>query len=352
MYHLVTNVSPAEAVKRAIDVWDGKLDPLENPAKLNPEISKEFSDFLLKSMEIRRENRFNSASEMKDALQQVIEESANPTLKQTLVMNTDEFQSQKTQSAFDTPSTSEETVILPGVNSQKTEVFNDAVSQETEAFNNAASQETAMFSGANSQEDVPPKTDTGNSGFIPQVTNELPQTNTAFNKSFDTHERNFVTSPQPVEKKSKMIWLVPVAALLLLMLGGGAFGVWYMMNRTDQGTDNLNNSNNSNTVESVNINSNTNTQKTVETTGQQGVGVPANTEEDNSKTETTNTPVKTVSTPKSRQLQDRPKLPNRTLQNHLRPKNQLQNRRIWTAFLLMIANKSSVKFKFQISLEI
>jgi serine/threonine protein kinase len=283
MYHLITNVSPAEAVKRAIDVWDGKPDPLENPAKLNPEISKEFSDFILKSMEIRRENRFNSADEMRNALNEIIEVSTNPTLKQTVEMSYNEFQSKET-AVFNEPV------------SQETAIFSGASSQETANFSGVDSQETANFGSVNSQENAFSNANTGNSGFNSPPTNELPPPNTGFNQSFDTNDRNFLTNQPPVKKKSKLIWLLPVAALFLLLLGGGAFGVWFMMNRTDQGKGNSNNSNNSNTVGTVNTNKNTNIKE--DTTGQQGVGVPANTEEpDNSKTEISTTPVKTNPTP-------------------------------------------------------
>ncbi len=276
MYHLATNVSPAEAVKRAIDIWDGKPDPLENPSKLNPEISKEFSDFLLKSMEIRRENRFASADEMQKALHKITESSTNPTLKQTVEMKYNEFQS-------------EETAVFNDVNSQKTAVFNDnVVSQETAVFNEYIPQETANFDNSISDEKTLPDVDTGNRGFIPQPTNELSPPDTSFNQPFDTG-RNFVSNPETVKKKSKMIWLLPVAALLLLMLGGGAFGVWFVMNRnTQQSTD----SGNSNTTETVNTNtnSNSNTQTKVDTTGQQGVGVPVNSDEVNSPPTVSNTP--------------------------------------------------------------
>lgn len=299
MYHLATNVSPAEAVKRAIDVWDGKPDPLENPSKLNPEISKEFSDFLIKSMEIRRENRFNTADEMQKALHKIIEISTNPTLKQTVEMSYNEFQSQ-------------DTAVFNDVTSQKTAVFNEVNSQETAVFNDVVSQETAVFNDSIANEKTLPNADTGNRGFIPPPTNELPQPDTSFNspfntdqslntgqsintgQSFNTGERNFVTNQQPVKKKSKMIWLLPVAGLLLLMLGGGAFGVWYVISRDDSGT---NDSGNSNAVETVNTNSNSNTQKKEDTTGLQGIGAPENSEEDNSKPEAANTPPQTNPSP-------------------------------------------------------
>lgn len=280
MYHLATNIAPAEAVKRAIDIWDGKGDPIENPAKLNPEISNEFSAFLLKSMEIRRESRFNSADEMRKALQSVIEVSTNPTLKKTVEMNFGEFQSQ-------------ETAVLNDLSSSKTEVFNNSNSQETAKFTNDISQETAVFTDVNTPETAQFNHNTGNSGFIPQPTNEMPTPNTAFDQQFDTGARGFVTNSEPVKKKSKLIWLLPVAALFLLMLGGGAFGVWYVLNKSGEEKADSNNSN----AQTVNTNTNSNLEVKEEKTGQQGVGVPLG-NEDNSTTEVSKTPVETNPTPR------------------------------------------------------
>jgi serine/threonine protein kinase len=286
MYHLITNVSPAEAVKRAIDIWDGKPDPLEEPAKLNPEISKEFSDFLMKSLEIRRENRFNSASEMQKALHSIIEISTNPTLKKTVELSASEFQSQ-------------ETAVFSDITSQKTEVFDNSASQETAVFNDAGiSQETALFGDSISDEQTLPDVNTGSSAYIPKPTNEALKPDTGFNSPYNTgqppntDERRFVATPPPVKKKSRLIWLAPVAVLLLLLTGGGVFGVWYVMSRDNQGTTD---SGNSNTVEQVN--SNSNTPKTEDTTGLQGIGAQVNGEDDTTKPESTKTPAATTVNP-------------------------------------------------------
>lgn len=302
MYHLVTNISPTEAVKRAIDIWDGKGDPIENPSKLNPEIANEFSEFLLKSMEIRRESRFNSADEMRKALQSVIEVSTNPTLKKTVEMSLGEFQSQ-------------ETAVLNDLNSNKTEVFNESNSQETAVFTGAISQETAIFTDVSPPETAQFNADTGNSGFVPQVTNELPTPNTSFNQPFDTGARGLVTNSESVKKKSKLIWLLPVAALFLLMLGGGAFGVWYVLNQPGREKTDSNNSN----VKTANSNLNSNLEIKEEKTGQQGVGVPLGNEEDNSTPEDSKTPVKTDPTPVNTSRPETPKPTQVTKQNTPKP---------------------------------
>ncbi len=73
IYHILTNKLPIDALKRALEIWGGKPDPLENPTSLNVEIPKEISDWILKAMEIEHENRFRTANEMLAALQIALE---------------------------------------------------------------------------------------------------------------------------------------------------------------------------------------------------------------------------------------------------------------------------------------
>lgn len=67
-YHLLTNSPPADATKRAVEIWSGNADPLVNPIVLNPHIPAYLSDCLLKAMELERDNRFATAKEMQKAL--------------------------------------------------------------------------------------------------------------------------------------------------------------------------------------------------------------------------------------------------------------------------------------------
>lgn len=67
-YHLTTGVLPNDALKRALDVWSGKPDPLADPATLNPEIEPELAEVLMRSLSTDVDARFSSAKEMSDAL--------------------------------------------------------------------------------------------------------------------------------------------------------------------------------------------------------------------------------------------------------------------------------------------
>lgn len=73
IYYLATGVVPVDALERSIDVLENKADPLANPSKINPQIPRNFSQFLLKSLELKRENRFDSASVMQSSLQPMLE---------------------------------------------------------------------------------------------------------------------------------------------------------------------------------------------------------------------------------------------------------------------------------------
>lgn len=71
-YHLLTGVLPIDALKRTLEVWSNKPDPLENPTALNNRIPPEISKVLLKSMELDHDKRYTSAIEMQQALQQAV----------------------------------------------------------------------------------------------------------------------------------------------------------------------------------------------------------------------------------------------------------------------------------------
>jgi serine/threonine protein kinase len=68
LYHLLTWRIPADALTRSIDILEGKADPLQSPTQLNPSIPREISEVLMKSLEIKRENRFSSAVIMRQVL--------------------------------------------------------------------------------------------------------------------------------------------------------------------------------------------------------------------------------------------------------------------------------------------
>ncbi|MCW5961262.1 MAG: protein kinase [Pyrinomonadaceae bacterium] len=204
MYHLATNTAPAEAVKRAIDIWDGKQDPLVDPISLNSEISPEFSRFLIRSMKIRREERFANAAEMRSELHKIIEAGANPTLKQTVQLGASDFPSDPTLPQIPSPFHGEKTAILSDIPQTQTGGF-------------PPSPETVSFPVKSS--------DTGGEGYLPPETGAMPVA-----AGFQAPAQTF-SAPAEQKRRSALIWLVPIAGVLLLMIAGGAVGVWYFVVR-------------------------------------------------------------------------------------------------------------------------
>jgi serine/threonine protein kinase len=74
VYHLLTGFLPLDALKRTIEVWSNKPDPLDHPTKLNSHIPPEIANVLLKAMELDYNRRYTSAIEMQQALHKALEE--------------------------------------------------------------------------------------------------------------------------------------------------------------------------------------------------------------------------------------------------------------------------------------
>jgi len=68
LYHALTKVAPADAMARTLEILDGNDDPMQPAYQLDGKIPKAVSDVIMKALEIRRENRFDSASAMHAAL--------------------------------------------------------------------------------------------------------------------------------------------------------------------------------------------------------------------------------------------------------------------------------------------
>ncbi len=72
LYRLLTNTVPAISPNRALSVWSGKNDLIVPAHEVNKNIPLEISQFLHKAMEIERDNRYTSTTEMREALNQAI----------------------------------------------------------------------------------------------------------------------------------------------------------------------------------------------------------------------------------------------------------------------------------------
>ncbi|HVF30213.1 MAG TPA: protein kinase [Pyrinomonadaceae bacterium] len=72
LYLLMTGREPVDPLERSIDILEGKLDPLREPTKVDGAIPAEISDVLMKALEIKRENRYDSAVIMRQVLKAAV----------------------------------------------------------------------------------------------------------------------------------------------------------------------------------------------------------------------------------------------------------------------------------------
>ena len=68
LFHLVTNVKPPDALSRAAAVVNGEPDPLPPANLICANVSPSFANVLAKAMSLKRDDRFASASAMRDSL--------------------------------------------------------------------------------------------------------------------------------------------------------------------------------------------------------------------------------------------------------------------------------------------
>lgn len=73
LYHLLTGHLPTDSLKRSLEVWSDKPDLLPAPISVNAEIPIEISNWLLKSMALKCEDRYRNAAQMQDALNYAVE---------------------------------------------------------------------------------------------------------------------------------------------------------------------------------------------------------------------------------------------------------------------------------------
>jgi serine/threonine protein kinase len=71
LYHLLTGTKPPGALTRVAALADSKADPLRSPDEINRTVGPEVAGILLRAMAIHQEDRFQSASDFRDALRQV-----------------------------------------------------------------------------------------------------------------------------------------------------------------------------------------------------------------------------------------------------------------------------------------
>lgn len=80
LYQLLTNTIPPDALTRADAILGGQDDPIPPINSINPEVTKEISDVILKGLYVRQDQRFATAGEMQKALRRAFNNAKNTTM--------------------------------------------------------------------------------------------------------------------------------------------------------------------------------------------------------------------------------------------------------------------------------
>lgn len=240
LYHLLTARLPVDALERSIDVLEGKTDPLLPPSQVNPAIPREISDLLMKALEIKRENRFDSAIIMRQAWRtafvRVKERAAEGAPKQEedlLEIPFAEYKQSEPESATAEPVNLEiETENTRQMDLIK-ERLREAEAKRLEAERRAAEAEKLLFekntrdlSVNQSSPTVKSAQDSAQTSQPASVSTVTTPTAAAQEQSADEFKDLFAAPP----KDNKILLRMSAAAGILVILCGAAWGVWFMLN--------------------------------------------------------------------------------------------------------------------------
>lgn len=316
VYHLLTNTLPIDALKRSLEIWAGKPDPLVNAYALNPQIPPAVSNALHKAMDIEHGKRFASAKEMQTAFReafkteqtreeeakraalqaehQKIESERASILQERRRMEAErekyisQIEARNRQSQGEIKPTDAATVQMNRQDldtAPKTEIYNPTPPTPNQA-NDHPSVET-IAAPANFAINLDSKT-------------RLPETRTPVSPMTQDNFMPQTLTEKPKKKSGKLLWLIPVFGLLFLMLGGAGFGfyLWQKNRSTTTANTNTNVGNPANKANSKTV-AETNTKP--ETVEQSGLNEETNTDT------TTTTPAENPKTVVERPKPEQPK---------------------------------------------
>jgi hypothetical protein len=327
----LTNTLPIDALKRSLEIWAGKPDPLVNAYALNPHIPPAVSNALHMAMDIEHGKRFASAKEMQTALreafkteqmreeeakraalladQQKIESERASILQERRRMEAErekyisQIEARNRQTQDEIKPTDAATVQMNqgDLNIPK----NDPVVPKTEIFTPPPASPFPTPNQATNHPSV--ETIAAPAKFAVDIENKtrLPETNSPASPMTQGNFMPQTFADKPKKKSNKLLWLIPVFGLLFLMLGGAGFGFWlWQKNRTTTTTTNTNTTVNTNTANT------TNTKTLAETNSESSE--PDTPSEQGDLTGDTDTEVKTTEVTKPVDTKPKPEPPKKT----------------------------------------
>jgi serine/threonine protein kinase len=240
LYHLLTGKPPIDALERSIDILEGKTDPLPPACKINSSVPPEISDVLMKAMEIKRENRFESAIIMRQILRTAfarrkeLEARELKRLEEEIIL---EFPAPPSVSPEkDQQFIEQERLRIEAEQKRQTELIKqklrESENQRLLAEQRAAEAEKllrekqakqpSLQTAAVIDAQLPAK----DADAKPSKVNNLKDSAERGNETAASNDDFPQMFAQP--QKSNKVWKqMSVAAIIVILLGGAAFGVWH-----------------------------------------------------------------------------------------------------------------------------
>jgi len=229
LYHLLTAQLPVDALDRALAVWAGKSDSLPSPHQVNSSVPVEVSDFLMKALEIERDERFASATEMRQALQTAVEtakkretedaRSREEAEKRELLLAEEKKLEQERKRV------EEERLQLEAEQKKQKEAvarqLKEAEAQRLEAEKRAAEAEKRLLEKESKNADGEQSPAIAESAKNSTQKSALAAASSQ--NSAPDEIRDLFAEPK---KDNNMARMIPVAVVIFLMLGGGIWGIW------------------------------------------------------------------------------------------------------------------------------
>lgn len=235
LYHLLTARLPIDALERSIDILEGKADPLPAPNKINSDVPIEVSDVLMKALEIKRENRFDSAVIMRQILRtafvRVKERAAKEEEKQEEVVL--EFPAVQLALPEEERIIQEERIKIEAEQNRQTELIKQQL-QESENQRLRAEQRAAEVEKLLLEKQLKEPDKTESSADTRKSSENSIPVSIQTDKTIDANNKEITVEYSPDEfedlfappQKNNKIWKqMTASACVLLILGGAVFGI-------------------------------------------------------------------------------------------------------------------------------
>lgn len=228
IYHLMTAQIPMNALERTLKGWTENADPLLPAHQANASVPKEISEILSRAMEIESENRFETAMQMRQALQTAVKKSKERTAeearKQEAAAARESFLVEEKRLEQERQIVEQERQRVEAERKQQAELIErqlkEAEAQRIEAEKRAAEAEKRLSENQKTAEksaSVTPKF-----AKLPENGGGQSNSNKA-NGIYDEPQSLFSDVPPP-----KSSWIMPVAGLAVLVFAGIIAGILFM----------------------------------------------------------------------------------------------------------------------------